>query len=394
MPEKREQQNFISLNTALRLIEADTAFQMQQILNHRPTDKHTFVLYSLPGIGKTQGIREMVQDAKHLCVIDINAEFGGSLSMPISHVDEKAQTAQVLHALNAGIRQLRDHALSDPKTPHFLFLDEFNRGDEFMKQTIMQLLLENRLPGNTLPENVFIVGAGNTAENIFSDEEMVENDVNELDTATRDRINPLFIQLEPQEWLDWAYTNEVAPEVVDFIGSKSYNEQKELLYQPSKSTDGTGATPRSWTRLSSFLADPAIKNDPVLLRAAVFSMIGNDCGNRFLTYLTTGHPLDIFALLQHPDNKKFAELSTGRKMAFFSSALRPVEQDLTSEDSRGYAQVFRDYLQTKDQTAVARFIHTQVETGVLGQRYPHTNVYLRQDPAFMRLIMEMSVNNI
>lgn len=394
MAEDKKQQNFISLNTALKLIKFDTDFQMQEILAGRPTDKHTFVLYSLPGVGKTQGIRQMVGDSQHICVIDINAEFGGSLAMPISHVDEKSQTAQVLHALNANIRKLKDHAIKDPTTPHFLFLDEFNRGDEFMKQTIMQLLLENRLPGNSLPANVFVIGAGNTAENIFSDEEVVENDVNELDTATRDRINPLFIQLEPKEWLDWAYANEVAPEVVDFIGSKSYNEQKQLLYQPSKSADGTGATPRSWTRLSSFLTDPAIKNDPVLLRAAVFSMIGNDCGEQFLTYLTTGDSLDIFALLEKPDQAKFTSLSTGRKMAFFSSALRPVEQDLESEAQRGYAQIFLDYLQTNDQTAIARFMHTQVETGVLQQRYPQTNLYLRKDPRFMQLVMEMSVNNV
>lgn len=394
MPENGEQQNFISLKTALRLIKADTSFQMQLIKNGQLPDKHTFVLYSLPGMGKTQGIREMVTDPQQLCVIDINAEFGGSLSMPISHVNEKEQTAQVLHALNASISRLKAHALEYPSIPHFLFLDEFNRGDEFMKQTIMQLLLENRLPGNSLPENVFVVGAGNTAENIFSDEEMIENDVNELDTATRDRINPLFIQLEPKEWLDWAYVNEVAPEVVDFIGSKSYHEQQELLYQPSKSADGTGATPRSWARLSSFLADPTIKNDPVLLRAAVFSMIGNDCGNQFLTYLTTGDPLDIFALLQKPDQEKFMQLSTGRKMAFFSSALRLVEQDLESENSRGYAQIFLNYLQTNDQTAVARFMHTQVETGVLEQKYPKTNVYLRKEPRFMQLVMEMSANNI
>lgn len=394
MAEERTQQNFISLNTALRLIKFDTDFQMKEIMANKPTDKHTFVLYSLPGIGKTQGIKEMVGDPQHICVIDINAEFGGSLSMPISHVDEETQTAQVLHALNASIKELKEHALSDPTTPHFLFLDEFNRGDEFMKQTIMQLLLENRLPGNSLPANVFVIGAGNTAENIFSDDEMIENDVNELDTATRDRINPLFIQLEPKEWLDWAYTNEVAPEVVDFIGSKSYNEQKELLYQPAKSADGTGATPRSWTRLSSFLADPAIKNDPVLLRAAVFSMVGNDCGEQFLTYLTTGNPLDIFSLLEKPDQAKFAELSTGRKVAFFSSALRPVEQDLQSDKQRGYVQTFLDYLQTNDQTAIARFIHTQVETGVLQERYTQTNLYLRKDPRFVQLIMEMSVNNI
>ncbi|GBG94275.1 ATPase [Ligilactobacillus salitolerans] len=394
MFEENTQQNFISLNTALRLVKADTDFQMQQLLTGRQVDKHTFVLYSLPGIGKTQGIRELVQDQQELCIIDINAEFGGSLAMPISHVNEQEQTAQVLHALNASIARLRRHALSAPQTAHFLFLDEFNRGDEFMKQTIMQLLLENRLPGNPLPANIFVVGAGNTAENIFSDEQTVENDVNELDTATRDRINPLFIQLEPKEWLDWAYQNEVAPEVVDFIGSKSYNEQRDLLYQPSKSADGTGATPRSWTRLSSFLADPVIKNDPVLLKAAIFSMIGNDCGNRFLTYLTTGDPLDIFALLREPDQAKFAALATGSKMAFFSSALRPVEQDLTSTRPRGYAEIFTKYLQTDDQTAVARFMHTQVETGVLQERYPLTNEYLRQQPVFMQLVMEMSVNNI
>lgn len=385
---------FISLNNAIALIKADIDYQMELRRHHKPMDKHTFALYSLPGIGKTQGVRSLAANEDQLCVIDINAEFGGSLSMPIQHVASDEQSAKVLHALNDNIATLKDHALQYPDLPHYLFLDEFNRGDEFMKQTIMQLLLECRLPGNPLPENVFVIAAGNTAENIFTDDESVENDVNSFDSASRDRIYPLYIQLSVSEWLSWAYQHNVSPEIVDYLGSKDADEAYSLMYMPCKNEDGTGSTPRSWTRMSSLIDNPAIRNNTILLKAAIFSAIGEDAGNKFLTYLEQGNSIDITKMLNDNDLDEFNTMTTGTKLAFFTSSLRLIERDLANGNQNKYIDTFLNYTQTNDQTALSRFLHTYVESGTLTNKYPLTNAALRQNSDFIELIASQSVNNV
>lgn len=397
-------QTMLNLPNALKLIAADTKFVMQEHLAGRASYPHTFMLYSLPGIGKTEGIRSLAQDADHLCVIDINAEFGGSLAMPIQNVEyrdipakpgtdssdttpRKRAVAHVLHALDERINRLANLAYNHPHETYWLLLDEANRGDEFMTQTIMQLLLEKRLPGYKLPFNIFVIGAGNTATNIFTKETNIENDVNQFDTAIRDRLNPLFIHLDVNAWLDYAYTNGVHPDVIQFI--ERAEKPEGLLYRAPHSDDDTGATPRSWTRLTGLLQNPAIRNDRTIMRAALASQIGEELATRFNNFLGSSNFIDIPKLLKVPDLDHFDhKLSPVDRRTFLLLAPRYLERDPALVND------FATYLTTTDQAALQRFITLLVTNNVLSTQYPETNIALRHLDVFNDMLAAYSANNL
>lgn len=384
------QQTYVSLNNALKIIQADAQYVTHCQQTHNPVFNHTFVLYSLPGIGKTEGIRHMVGDPDHLAVIDLNAEFGGSLSMPIQHVDtiDDQTTAHVLHALNETIRALVERALKAPTEIFYLFLDEINRGDAFMKQTIMALLLEHRLPGHSLPNNVFVIGAGNTATNVFTDDD-IQNDVQSFDTAIRDRINPLFIKLNVNDWLDYAYANGVSAEIIQFIEQAS--NQTDTLYHTSLGDDDTGSTPRSWTRLTGILSNRLIRQNAGLLRPAIASQIGEELTTQFMNFLKLNDSMDILSILkttQLTDFDNDQKFGHEKRQAFMLLAPRYLEREPS------LVKNFAELLRTKDQIALNRFVKIMIQRHTLTQQFPVTYEHLLRTDAYVDLINASSANNL
>lgn len=386
--------NQTSLKTGLEIIKRMSNFTLKQLLDGKDVKKQAFVLYSLPGIGKSEGLTSLAQSDEYIETIDINAEFGGSLDMPIQHVfkDESGNPhALVLHALHEKIDKLNKHALTHPKTPHYLFLDEFNRGDEFMRQTLMQLLLNTRLPGHELAQNIFVIGAGNTSENIFTDE-LLENDVNPLDVAARDRIAPLFISLNTKDWLKWAYQNKIHPSIIMFI--EQATDPASKLYQAPKTEDSTGATPRSWTKLSDLLDEFNPKREsPSILKPLIQSQIGTELSDEFLSYLSTEPNFDIDNILKNPKEslKTFDELTAPDRR----QALLLMPMFLEKQLERGsdvYFKSFEQILKTEDQTTLSTFINIYLENDILRQNFESLFTKLNESEQFNEIRSLYSAN--
>lgn len=388
------QHYYIGLNQALGIIKKSTEFALKETRAGRNFRPQTYVLYSLPGVGKTEGIKAIAKSEDHIKVIDINAEFGGSLSMPIQSINQENTEAKVLHALHEDIHALREHALKHPNDPHYLFLDEFNRGDEFMKQTLMQLLLNRRVPGHSLPNNVFVVGAGNTSENVFTSE-ILDNEVNPLDVASRDRIAPLFVQLDVKDWVKWGYENRLNPSILEFIDGSERAEK--LLYQAPTTVDGTGATPRSWAKLSDTLKVFDLNDTPnTVLRAIISSHVGNDITTEFMTFLMQKPPFDIHEILSDKSKafKRFEDLKNPvNKRQLILKSPYVMEQQLES----GMRQALDSFLEiisnTNEQQILQRFIYTFVEDSVLEKSYPSVHKELMKENVYRNLLAQYSVSN-
>lgn len=75
-----------------------------------------------------------------------------------------------------------------------------------------QLLLSRQLGGHKLPEDSYIICAGNRASDGAS--------AFDLDTALADRLNIFVIEADAQQWLDWAIKNNIHPAVLTYIKTK------------------------------------------------------------------------------------------------------------------------------------------------------------------------------
>lgn len=395
--------HYITLQNAIHIIKLTSETQLEQIKQGKKVQKQAFIIYSLPGIGKSESLKNLAKTPEHIRVIDINAEFGGSLAMPIQSIHEVGGNAkaEVLHALHEDISKLKKHALEHPDDPHYLFLDEFNRGDEFMKQTLMQLLLNTKVPGHDLPENIFVVGAGNTASNVFTTD-AVDNEVNPIDVAGRDRIAPFFVQLDANGWLRWAYQHDVHEKVIQFI--ESQDSPEEVLYQAPETVDGTGATPRSWTKLSGLLDIFTDHSDLGLMQPLIASQIGTHLATKFVNFLNTQGSFSIRDLLSDSQTslEKFESLNNTDKRQALMLMPRFVEKHLKSNNLTDYKtpdetyKAFNVLLDTKDQQILERFIKIFFETNqqnqnMMSQNYPLLYNRLQHSKRFMKLAAQYSM---
>lgn len=331
----------ISLKNAAALITTNAEFSL---MHHR--DKIVPVLFSLPGIGKTEIIKHNLLDPTGnpypVEVIDMNTVSAGSLAMPI----QDSETKQVAYYLHPQIKKVTDLAKEDPTKPVFLALDELNRADEnFTRPQLLNLLLSNTIADYTLPENVFIVGMSNNAEEEINGIVM-SNDVVEFDSATTNRLMPLFISLNAQDWLDYAYQLDengepnVSPEISLYIESGADNGQspESLLYQPSDpdATNKAFATPRSWKRLSAILDNPVINKNTALLAPSVAGQIGDEQASKFITWLKSHtQMIPIKQILEDPSLLDRYVTTNAEKIQFLMSAPNYVE-------ANGFSQKLAD----------------------------------------------------
>lgn len=355
----------ISLKNAAELITTNAEFSLK---HHR--DKIVPVLFSLPGIGKTEIVKHSLLDEQGnpypVEVIDMNTVSAGSLAMPIQDKDTK----QVVYYLHPQIKRVAELADKTPDKPVFLALDELNRADEnFTRPQLLNLLLSNTIADYTLPNNVFIVGMSNNAEEEI-DGVVLSNDVTEFDSATMNRLMPLFIRLDAKDWLDYAYSLDengepkVSPEISLYIesGADAGLPSESLLYQPSDpdATNRAFATPRSWSRLSAIIDNPVVRNNTDLLAPSVAGQIGDEQALRFTTWLKShGSMIPVKKILEQPALYDHYVNTNAEAIQFMMTAPNYIE-------GNGFDQKLADNF-------LALFVSHYTQTMSLRWNYSYTN---------------------
>ena len=157
--------------------------------------------------------------------------------------------------------------------PVVLFLDELNRARPEVLQTIMDLALNRKLAGKSLPEGSRIISAVNDGE---------QYTLTELDPALVSRFNVYEFVPSESEWLLWAEKNGIDQRIIDFISeNKNFLDGAEL----NNRITGLERTPdrRSWERLSNILKniDAMGKRD----LAVISGVIGMAAATKFYDFI-------------------------------------------------------------------------------------------------------------
>lgn len=125
--------------------------------------------------------------------------------------------------------------------PIVLFLDELNRARPEVLQTIMDLTLNRKLAGKTLPKGSRIISAVNNGN---------EYQLTDLDPALVSRFNIYEFAPTVNDWLLWAEKSNLDQRIINFIsenpeyldGDESATESSSLERSPDR---------RSWERCSN-----------------------------------------------------------------------------------------------------------------------------------------------
>lgn len=203
--------------------------------------EQSFLLLSPPGVGKSEMVYQAAAEAGLPCRSLLGTQIAPEDVSGIPRIVGERSVFCPPRVL-----------LPERPEPFCLFLDELPACAPDVQKAFYSLLLERRIGEHALPRGTWVVAAGNRVQ----DRALVRS----LSSALINRVTILNVRVDVSEWLLWAETNGVRPEVRGFI---SY--MPEALMRPVPDQPAPFSTPRAWALLSRAL-DLAERNG-ILTRA-------------------------------------------------------------------------------------------------------------------------------
>lgn len=268
--------------------------------------------------------------------------------------------------------------------PVVLFLDELNRARPEVLQTIMDLTLNRKLAGKSLPEGSRIISAVNNGN---------EYQLTDLDPALVSRFNIYEFNPSVEDWLKWAEESGIDERVISFISENpEYLDSDGVEY----SADNLERNPdrRSWERTSHIIK----KFDSLseLHKPIVSGVLGNQATVEFFRFvmenslpsasqILTGKFESCVQALNKLNNIQLTQIN--------NSLFRFIEAGKFSEKQEsGVCKSFSDYFdylsEKENNEIISHFVNL-----CSAKTYPKTLVFISEKlPELYQKIMSFLVN--
>ncbi|MEL7463379.1 MAG: MoxR family ATPase [Pseudomonadota bacterium] len=195
----------------------------------------SWMLHGRPGVGKTEVVRTLAE------------EIGGELhDIRLTTIEPQDLRGLPYYDHEAGktVWYRPEDLPDDPTRPSVLFLDELTAASPYLQPTVYGLLQERRVGRHRLPDSVFIVAAGNMAEDGAV--------AYEMGTALSDRLIHLAVRAAARDWLEaYAVDRGLHPAVTAFIRSRP--DLLDTTEETLNRGEMIACTPRSWERVSRIM---------------------------------------------------------------------------------------------------------------------------------------------
>ena len=261
------------------------AKQLEFILDNTPSTQN-IMLMGKHGIGKSR-ILEAYFSSKGQKVVTL---FLGQMSDPgdlIGLPEKNEKTGKTDFML--------PYWFPTDGAPIVLFLDELNRARPEVLQTIMDLTLNRKLAGKSLPEGSRIISAVNNG---------YEYQLTDLDPALVSRFNIYEFAPSVEDWILWAENSSLDKRVIDFI-----KENPEYLDSfDNGESENLERTPdrRSWERVSEILRKfPSICLE---LKPLVAGIIGSEATAAFFDFAQSEKEFSVKNILTGDFSKIEAQI--------------------------------------------------------------------------------------
>lgn len=194
--------------------------ELKQSLKYLFKAQHTPFIWGHAGIGKSTVVKQYAEENGYKYFpfyLGTQSDIGDILGLASFVKDENGSEIATTFAIPLWLKETIDYCDNNPDSGAIIFLDEFNRARRDILQGMFSLALDKTFHTIKLPNNCYIIAAGNPP----TDEYQV-TDVDE--TALMARFT--HVKLEPtyKEWEDYAKAAEFEPSILSFLG-----DQPELL---------------------------------------------------------------------------------------------------------------------------------------------------------------------
>jgi hypothetical protein len=207
-------------------------------ISHAITKKRPVFIWGPPGIGKSDIVHQ-IGNALDAHVIDVRLSLWEPTDIKgipyYSAEDNKMSWAPPV--------ELPDAAMASQHKAIILFLDEMNSAAPAVQAAAYQLILNRRVGSYELPDNVYIVAAGNR--------ETDKGVTYRMPAPLANRFVHLELAVSFDDWFNWAVDNKIHKDVVGFLQFA----KRDLYDFDPKSPNRSFATPRSWSFVSELLED-------------------------------------------------------------------------------------------------------------------------------------------
>ena len=341
--------------------------QLKFILENTPAAQN-IMLVGRHGIGKSRILEDFFA-ARGEKVVTL---FLGQMSDPgdligLPHLDEATGRTEFM---------LPYWFPTDGK-PVVLFLDELNRARPEVLQTVMDLTLNRKLAGKSLPEGSRIISAVNGGS---------EYQLTDLDPALVSRFNIYEFAPSVEDWINWARDAGLDSRIISFI-----EENPELLDGDESTVwENLERSPdrRSWERLSKVIEKFSETREEV--QAMASGIIGDRAAADFFRFVNNHRVPSVKDLLSVNDLPSFVEALSFTDFTQLNEAIfRWLEsQSATASDFNAANLVsYFDYLGDNNK----KELQAHFASLISAERYPAAlNFILEKAPELYKKLLDLS----
>jgi GTPase SAR1 family protein len=224
--------------------------------------------------------------------------------------------------------------VSNPNFSGMILLDELNRSDKSILNSLLQLTLDRIVSGHKISDKVMVVAAANMGASF---------ELQSLDNAQLRRFRAGVLVLQPEEWATYARQYGINKYMIDYAMS---NPQENLFGRGKEINEDIPINPASLEFASNAMKQVeadyhahAEKGTPLPegssgsiyhdIRVAISGDVGDEYANKFLEWLEIVHAFDWAEIVQKAKAGEFK--STAGKNQFDTSKKFALTRYLTDE---------------------------------------------------------------
>lgn len=246
------------------------------------------MIWGGPGIGKSEIVQQVADDL-NFGLVDFRANLFDPVDVRgVPHIMQvKDSTKRYTRWAVPDVFPIEERDGQNG----IMFIDELTTAPPATQNAFLQLLLTRKIGDYTLPTGWSVIAAGNRLTDAAA--------VYQMPAPLRDRFSHYELDVNYEDWCNWAASRRLDPTVISFIQYRT-----NLLYSFS-ADEYAFPTPRSWhfvSNVSSRLPDNMDTSD---VFSAVASLVGDGAAGEFVAFKEVADNLpDIDELIEKPETYK------------------------------------------------------------------------------------------
>ena len=259
---------------------------------------NTLLLRGTPGIGKSSILQTLQRELPdyQVCYIDVANLDLGDLGMPV--IDKETMTTSYAPNVRFGVGR-------NQTRPVVLMLDELGKASRPVLNMLLPVILEHRIGDVQLPTGSIVFGTTNLDTDGVGDN-IPAHAFNRMTVVTV--ANPTA-----DEWIEWASTHHVAPEIMAF--AKQYpqvfdcyadldkKDKNPYIFNPMTGNIRAFCSPRSLAKASNLIQQRSVLGTALL--PALAGTVGEAAARDMEALVNLADQLPLFeTIVKQPTKAK------------------------------------------------------------------------------------------